>query len=71
MRRPFKRAIPDRYKAPGTDSARARADAVVFLVNTRSLDGVSSAELARRHKLKPVTAQRLLEDEIERRSKLL
>lgn len=58
------------YKPPGTDSAKARAAATLFLINARSLDGVTAGQLAHNHRLKPATAERMLRDAREQRARL-
>ena len=76
MRRPPFRRTPfrtgaDSYKAPGADSPRARSAALQFLTGARTLDGMDGPTLARRYNLKPMTAQALLEQELERRERLV
>jgi hypothetical protein len=70
MRRPFRRAGADSYKMPGIDTPRAKASALMFLTNARSIDGVTADRLAHAHRLKPLTAERMLADEQARRSRL-
>jgi hypothetical protein len=57
------------YSPPGTDSPRAKANAVLFLVGARSLDNVTAQSLAHTYRLKPATAEQLLWQEVQRRAK--
>lgn len=55
------------YTPPGADSARARANAALFLTGARSLDGITAEWLARSYHLKPKTAAYLLAIAVQRR----
>jgi hypothetical protein len=55
------------YQAPGVDSMRAKANAITFLINARTLEHVTAEEVAHRYRLKPATASTLLASEMMRR----
>jgi hypothetical protein len=55
------------YTVPGTDSPRAKAQAILFLVSARSLDNVTAQSLAHQFRLKAKTAEELLWLEVTRR----
>ncbi|MES2902668.1 MAG: hypothetical protein V4696_00640 [Pseudomonadota bacterium] len=62
-----RRARPD-YSIPGVDSARAVANAALWLAGARTIDGASAETLARQYHLKTETAGRMLEAEQARRA---
>lgn len=56
------------YTPPATDSPRAKAQAVLFLVGARSLDRVTVEWFAHQYRLKPATAADLLARAREQRT---
>lgn len=56
------------YKPPAIDSTRAVANARLLLVGARSVDDFTVAELAHTCRLKPKTAEYMLEQERKRRA---
>jgi hypothetical protein len=55
------------YTPAPIDSARAKAMAITFLLNARTLEHVTGAEIAHRYRLKVPTAETLLAAERVRR----
>mgnify|MGYP000445095519 CR=1 FL=1 len=56
------------YSPPATDSPRAIANAVQFLIGARSIEHVTADGLARQYRLKPKRAECLLVQERQRRA---
>lgn len=56
------------YQPPGVDSARARANATLFLCGAVSVEEVTTETLAHQYRLKPKTAEYLLIRERQRRA---
>lgn len=63
----FRRAFYS-YKPPAKDSARAVANATLFLTGARSIEGVTAEDLARRYTLSIKRAEYLLTLAVQRRT---
>lgn len=61
-----RRYIPE-YTMPAIDSPRARAAATLFLLNARSIEHLTAERFAHQMRLKPATAERMIEAARKRR----
>lgn len=59
------------YKPPAVDGPKAKAGAMMFLTNARSIADVTAESLAHSHRLKPETAAAMLAEEMGRRGRVL
>jgi len=71
MPRRFASPAPARYKPPGRDSERAKAQATLLLTGAAHLRNLTPESLANTCNLKPETAARMFAAEQQRRERLL